>query len=235
MHLLLLSNSRNPDSGYLEHARAWFAEFLAGVSTLAFVPYAAVRFSYDDYERAVSDALGDLVTVRSVHHGDPAEIVAESDAVAVGGGNTFHLLHEMHRLGLTGAIREGVRSGKPYCGWSAGSNVASPTIRTTNDMPIIEPPSFEALDFVSFQINPHYLDAHPDRHMGETREERLLEFCRVNPEVPVVGIREGSAILVQDKETQLLGTKSARIFRGADDPVEIEAGSMLQFSGKSQT
>ncbi|NNE70451.1 MAG: dipeptidase PepE [Rhodothermales bacterium] len=235
MRLLLLSNSRNPDSGYLEHARDWFADFLRGVRRMAFVPYAAVRFSYDDYERAVAEALGDLVEIRSVHHGVPAQVVEECDAVAVGGGNTFHLLHEMARFELPGAIRKAVRDGKPYCGWSAGSNVASPTIRTTNDMPIIEPPSFEALELVPFQINPHYLDAHPDRHMGETREERLLEFCRVNPQVPVVGLREGSAILVDGGAPRLLGNRTARIFRGTDEPAELESGSTLEFSGPSQT
>jgi dipeptidase E len=227
MNLLLLSNSRNPDSGYLEHARPWFSDFLSGARTLAFVPYAAVRFSYDEYEKAVSDALGDLVEVRSVHHGNPIDIVKSCDAVAVGGGNTFHLLHQLYHFGLIERIQADVSAGKPYCGWSAGSNIASPTIRTTNDMPIIEPPRFDALGFVPFQINPHYLDAHPDKHMGETREQRILEFATVNPSVPVIGLREGSAILQNGADTRLLGSRSARIFRGTEPPAELEAGSAL--------
>ncbi|MFT4606180.1 MAG: dipeptidase E [Rhodothermales bacterium] len=229
MNLLLLSNSRNPDSGYLAHARPWFSDFLAGAKTLAFVPYAAVRFGYDEYEKAVSDALGDLVQVRSVHRGNPADIVEECDAVAVGGGNTFHLLHQLYQFGLIERIRAAAAEGKPYCGWSAGSNIASPTIRTTNDMPIIEPPSFVALDLVPFQINPHYLDAHPDRHMGETREERILEFAKVNPSVPVIGLREGSAILRDANGARLLGSRSARIFKGPQPPAELDADSSLDF------
>lgn len=227
MNLLLLSNSRNPDSGYLEHARPWFAEFLSGAKRLAFVPYAAITFSYDDYEKAVSDALGDMVEVRSVHHGNPTEIVDSCDAVAVGGGNTFHLLHQLYHFGLIERVRSAVAAGKPYCGWSAGSNIASPTIRTTNDMPIIEPPSFDALGFVPFQINPHYLDAHPDKHMGETREQRIREFVTVNPTVPVIGLREGSAILGTADGSRLLGSRSARIFRGSEPPAELDAGSGL--------
>ena len=227
MNLLLLSNSRNPDSGYLEHALPWFSDFLSGAKTLAFVPYAAITFGYDEYEEAVSDALGDLVEVRSVHRGNPSEVVEECDAVAVGGGNTFHLLHQLYHFGLIERIRAAVSAGKPYCGWSAGSNIASPTIRTTNDMPIIEPPSFDALDFVPFQINPHYLDAHPDKHMGETREQRLLEFATVNPDVPVIGLREGSAILRGAEGARLLGSRSARIFKGSEPPAELEPGSAL--------
>ncbi len=231
MRLLLLSNSMNAGSGYLEHAIGWLMDHFAGVRTIAFVPYAAVRFGYDEYEERVAAALAPTgATVRSVHRSDdPVSIVESSDAVAVGGGNTFHLVHEMQRLGLVEAIRSKAAGGAPYAGWSAGSNVACPTLRTTNDMPIIEPRSFAALGLVAFQINPHYLDAHPDGHMGETREDRLLEFVRVNPDVPVVGLREGSAIQVRDGSASLVGPRRARIFHGEATPYEVEPDSSLDF------
>lgn len=231
MRLLLLSNSMNAGSGYLEHAADWLAEHFAGAGTVAFVPYAAVRFGYDEYEERVARALAHTgATVRSVHRdADPASAVRSSDAVAVGGGNTFHLAHEMQRLGLVEAIRERVAQGAPYAGWSAGANVASPTLRTTNDMPIIEPRSFDVLGLVPFQVNPHYLDAHPDGHMGETREERLLEFVRVNPDVFVIGLREGSALRMDDGSARLLGPRTARIFRGDAAPYEVEPGTSLDF------
>jgi dipeptidase E len=231
MRLLLLSNSMNAGSGYLEHAADWLAEHFAGVGTVAFVPYAAVRFGYDEYEERVARALAHTgAAVRSVHRdADPASAVRSSDAVAVGGGNTFHLAHEMQRLGLVEAIRERARRGAPYAGWSAGANVASPTLRTTNDMPIIEPRSFDVLGLVPFQVNPHYLDAHPDGHMGETREERLLEFVRVNPDVFVIGLREGSALRLDEGSADLLGPRTARIFRGDAAPYEVEPGTSLDF------
>jgi dipeptidase E len=135
----------------------------------------------------------------------------------------------LHALGLVQAIRGAIADGKPYTGWSAGSNVACPTLCTTNDMPIIRPPTFEAIGAIPFQINPHYLDAHPDRHMGETRAERIEEFLKVNPEVRVVGLREGSAVRVEGAQVSLLGTKSARIFEASARPFEVEAGGSLDF------
>ncbi|MBO6574183.1 MAG: dipeptidase PepE [Rhodothermales bacterium] len=223
MNLLLLSNSRNPDSGYLEHARPWLQEALGGCRTIAFVPFAAVRLSFDDYADLVQQGMGDGVEVRSVHRGNPADVVATCDAVAVGGGNTFHLLDHLYRHGLLEAIRSAVAAGKPYVGWSAGSNVACPTMRTTNDMPIVQPPSLDALDLVPYQINPHYLDAHPDHHMGETREERLLEFEQANPGRMVIGLREGSAVRVSGDHV-LLGSRTARIFGVAAEPFEMDPG-----------
>lgn len=221
----------NAGSGYLEHAAGWLADHFGGVGSIAFVPYAAVRFGYDEYEERVAAALAHTgASVRSVHRSDdPASVVRACDAVAVGGGNTFHLVHEMQRLGLVEAIREKVTGGAPYAGWSAGSNVACPSLRTTNDMPIIEPASFDVLDLVPFQINPHYLDAHPDGHMGETREDRLLEFVRVDPDIRVIGLREGSALRIDGSSVALLGPRQARIFRGEATPYEVDPGSDLDF------
>ncbi|MFT5141840.1 MAG: dipeptidase E [Rhodothermales bacterium] len=231
MNLILLSNSRNPGSGYLEHALEWVSKSFHGVKKVAFVPYAGVRVSYDDYEKIVADAFSALdMEVVSVHRSArPAEVVESCDAVAVGGGNTFHLLERMYATGMMDAIRTGVQNGMPYAGWSAGSNVACPGLWTTNDMPIIEPPSMQALGLVPFQINPHYLDAHPDGHMGETREQRILEFVQINREMPVVGLREGSALFVNGREVRLLGPRSARIFRGVHAPEELPPGATLNF------
>ncbi|MDX1741955.1 MAG: dipeptidase PepE [Rhodothermales bacterium] len=232
MRLLLLSNSVNYGRGFLDHAEDAIRSFLGnGVSRIAFVPYAGVTFSEEMYTarvRARFEAFG--YAIDSVHEvEDPAALVGRSDAIAVGGGNTFRLLQRMVETGLLPAIRERVLGGAPYIGWSAGSNVACPTIRTTNDMPIVEPPSFDALNLVRFQINPHYLDAHPDKHQGETREQRLLEFTELNPDVTVVGLREGSMLQIDNGRPRLLGDRTMRVFRGDREPEEVGADGDLSF------
>ena len=232
MRLLLLSNSTNPGMDYLGHAHDVLCDFLGtSVREVLFVPYAGIRLSYDDYADrvgAVFTALG--YRLRSIHTADdPVAAVRHAGAVAVGGGNTFHLVHALHTTGVMAALRARARDGMPYMGWSAGANVACPTLCTTNDMPIIEPPRFGTLGLVPFQINPHYLDAHPDRHMGETREERILEFCLVNPTVPVVGLREGSILRREDEALHLLGEKTMRVFRRGETPCEVAPGADLDF------
>ena len=151
----------------------------------------------------------------------------ETDAIFIGGGNTFRLLKTLYDLDLIDVIRERVDAGMPYIGSSAGSNMACPTIKTTNDMPIVQPPSFNALGLISFQINPHYLDPDPNsRHMGETREERIIQFLEEN-ETPVVGLREGAMLRIENGGTILKGSTGARIFRRGFDPVEISPGAKL--------
>ena len=213
MDLLLLSNSSS-DAGYLTHAREWIAEALGGAARAAFVPYAGVTISWDAYADRVREALDGLgVEVVSVHEAtNPTGLVSEADAVLVGGGNTFQLLRETYRMGLVELIRQRVHGGVPYVGWSAGSNLACPTIMTTNDMPVAEPPTFRALGLVPFQINPHFTDAHPPGHRGETRRQRLAEFVTANPALPVVGLSEGTALRVGAGETALLGAESAVLF-----------------------
>src|SRR5262249_1574796 len=155
----------------------------------------------------------------------PAQAINETDAVFIGGGNTFRLLKTLYDLDLLGPIRERVAAGMPYIGSSAGSNVAGPTIRTTNDMPIVEPPSFDALGLVPFQLNPHYLDADPNsKHMGETREERIIQFLEEN-DTPVVGLREGAMLRIENGETILRGSSGARIFQRGMEPIEISPGA----------
>ena len=158
---------------------------------------------------------------------EPAKAVREAEAIFIGGGNTFRLLKALYDHDLLDPIRKRVSEGMPYIGSSAGSNVAAPTIRTTNDMPIVQPPSFEALGLVSFQINPHYLDADPNStHKGETREERLIQFLEEN-ETPVVGLREGAMLRIENRKTLLKGSTGARIFRCGHEPVETLPGDYL--------
>jgi dipeptidase E len=230
--LLLMSNSRNAGQEYLEHAIGEIRRFLgSAVRRVLFIPYAAVRFSFDEFAIAVAGRFHRMgYALDSIHTADsPAAAVGSAEAIVTGGGNTFHLLSHLYQTDCLHAIRSRVDAGVPYIGWSAGSNVACPTIKTTNDMPIVQPPGFAALGLVPFQINPHYLDVHPDGHQGETREERLLEFVTVNPGVPVVGLREGSMLRVEDTEVTLTGTKPARVFVNGEAPQEYPPGRSLDF------
>ncbi|MCX2747861.1 dipeptidase PepE [Arthrobacter sp. MI7-26] len=196
LDLLLFSNSTNANSGYLDHARDEVAQFLDAVNEVIFVPYALQ--DHDAYTAKVAKALAaHSIITRGLHtFGSPQDALAKADAVFVGGGNTFRLVSQLHRQGLMDPLREAAQSGTRYMGASAGTNIASPTLRTTNDMPIVEPPSFSTLGLVPFQINPHYLDADPgSTHAGETRETRLSEFLEEN-DVPVLGLREGAHLRV---------------------------------------
>ncbi len=224
MNLLLISNSTNAGEEYLSHCIGNIKNFLGDEKkTVLFVPYAAVTFSYDVYEQKVKEkfnAIGHDVV--SIHHSkNPVEAVQNAEAIVVGGGNTFALVKKMQDLGLIDEIRNKVLAETPYIGWSAGSNVACPSIRTTNDMPIVEPKSFNVLNLVSFQINPHYLDAHPDGHAGETREMRIEEFLVMNPDIFVVGLREGTMLLIENNSIKLIGSRNARIFKQGKTPLEL--------------
>ncbi len=232
MRLLLISNSTNPGEPYLDYPKNNIRDFLGNkpVTTL-FIPYAAVTFSYDDYEHKVSERFNEVGhNIISIHRfSDPEEAVENASAIAVGGGNTWKLLKTIHDNNLIDIVRKKVNSGTSYIGWSAGSNVACPTIMTTNDMPVTEPDSFESFNLVPFQINPHYLDANPEGHAGETREQRIEEFIEVNPDIYVVGLREGSMLLVENRKIQLIGAHNARIFKKGSVPSEIMPGEDLSF------
>lgn len=230
MKLLLISNSTNAGEEYLKYPLKDIADFL-DVKEVLFVPYAAVTFSYDEYESKVASRLKEIgIGVRSIHHeADPVEAIRCAEAVMVGGGNTFALIKSMQDLGLLEPLRKRLAEGMPYVGWSAGSNVACPTIRTTNDMPIVEPDSFEAIGAVGFQINPHYLDANPQGHAGETREQRILEFIAANKDVYVAGLREGCMLRVEGDRLTLKGPKPMRIFRYGEPVREVSAGDDLSF------
>lgn len=229
MKLLLLSNSTNSGEAYLGWPRQYIQDFFNKhqVSEVLFIPYAGVNLSnedvktsYDIYETKVSSVFSELgIKINSIHKAkDPIKAVENAKAIAVGGGNTFHLVHELHTLKLIEPIRERVRQGMPFAGWSAGSNVACPTMKTTNDMPIIDPPSFNCLNLIPFQINPHYLDKNPEGHGGETRQQRLEEFMFINRDIYVVGLREGTLLEVEENKIELKGDKPLVVFKHGQEP-----------------
>lgn len=228
MRLLLLSNSRSPGRGYLEHAREHLRDFLGPEPRrLAFVPYAAVTFSYNEYAERVRGALAPLGhVVESVHEDEPTDVIRHADAILVGGGNTFRLVEQLERADLFPRIRARVRDGLPYIGWSAGANLACPTIRTTNDMPIVQPKSLRALGLVGFQINPHYTEAVLPDHGGESRDDRIQEFLALNPGGVVAGLREGSLLRVEGTRTTLLGPHPMRVFRAGFPHEDVRPGDV---------
>ncbi|KUK78074.1 MAG: hypothetical protein XD92_0545 [Proteiniphilum acetatigenes] len=232
MRLLLISNSTNPGEAYLEYPKQQIREFLGDKTVNAlFIPYAAVTFSFDEYEEKVNSRFAEIGHhVTSIHrYINPLEAVENADAIVVGGGNTWQLVKMLQEKGLMKVIRKKVKKGTPYIGWSAGSNIACPTLRTTNDMPIVEPLKFKTLKLVPFQINPHYLDEHPANHGGETREMRINEFIEVNRETYVVGLREGTMLLLEDGDLVLIGNRKARIFRYGEEPQELSSEDDFTF------
>lgn len=231
MNLLLISNSTNAGEEYLQYPIERIGAFLAGVEEVAFVPYAAVTFSYEAYEAKVAARFEQIgVRVRSVHgQSDPREAIRRAQAICVGGGNTFALVKKMQEQGLVREIADKIASGTPYVGWSAGSNVTCPTICTTNDMPIVQPESFDAIGAVKFQINPHYLDANPEGHAGETREQRIMEYIEANPDRWVAGLREGCMLHLRDGRMELIGSRPMRMFKKGVEPFEVAAGDDLGF------
>lgn len=240
MKLLLISNSTMAGEAYL----AWLQQHISGflkrhnVKNICFVPYAGIslskeslKASYDIYTRRIAEVFQCMgIVVRSIHESEnPVKTVREAEAIMVGGGNTFHLVAEMQKTGIMRAVREKAMEGTPFLGWSAGANVASPTLMTTNDMPIIQPLSFQTLGLIPFQINPHYLDANPAGHGGETRQQRIDEFLAVNRNTTVAGLREGCLLYLESRQLQLIGHKSLRLFRFDEEPRELEPGSDLSF------
>lgn len=236
--LLLISNSTMAGEEYLAWPKHHIADFLNKnkVKKVTFVPYAGVGLSeesldasYDAYESRVAGVFAQLgFELESVHKAkNPVEMINNAESIAVGGGNTFHLVAEMHNTGVMQAIKEKAEQGTPYMGWSAGSNVTCPTLMTTNDMPITEPASFRCTGLVPFQINPHYLDANPEGHGGETRQQRIEEFLVVNRGMKVLGLREASLLLVEGNKMTLVGSRDLRLFEFGKEPIEYPPGSDL--------
>jgi dipeptidase E len=225
--LLLISNSTLHGRGYLDHAEDEIRDFVAGGTSVIFVPYAVHdRRAYTAKAQERFREMGlSLTSIHDVSNMPPA--IDEADVIFVGGGNTFRLLKGLYDHDLLGPIRRRVARGVPYIGSSAGSIVACPTLKTTKDMPVVQPSSFEALGLVPFQISPHYLDPDPSStHMGETQEERITQFLEENEET-VIGLREGSILLVREGAVALKGPNTARIFRRGEDAVEAPSGSNL--------
>jgi dipeptidase E len=219
--LFLMSSSRVFGGGYLEYAHDELRDFLGPTRTVHFVPFAIA--DYDRYTHDVALALEPFgVRVIGLHTTDARRAIDEAQTLFVGGGNSFRLLQRLHDLELIEPVKRRVEAGElRYIGASAGSNMACPSLRTTNDMPIVQPRSFEAFGLIPFQINPHYVD--PDTsttHMGETRETRLREFIEEN-DVPVVGLREGSWLCRSGEQLTLGGVASGRLFRRAAEPTDI--------------
>jgi len=227
MRVLLISNSTVYGRGYLDHVESDIKGFLGCLKTVLFFPFAL--HDRDSYAAKAGDRFAALgYSLQSTHAGsDPRKAIAETDAIFIGGGNTFRLLKSLQDLELIEPIRQRVRAGAPYIGSSAGSNVAGPTIKTTKDMPIVQPRSFDALGLVPFQISPHYQDPDPtSTQMGETQEERILQFLEEN-DTPVLGMREGAWVIAENGAAILRGSNGARIFRRGEPAVEVRAGDEI--------
>jgi dipeptidase E len=229
MELLLLSNSTLPGEPFFQWPMPHVARFLAGRKRIAFVPFAVPEASQPDYAEKMRPVFAELgvegVFLNSAE--DPVAALEQVDAVAVGGGNTFLLLRGLYRTRLLRAIAAKVHKGMPYLGWSAGSNVACPTIMTTNDMPIVETPSLHAMHLVPFQINPHYTEATIAGHGGESRDQRIAEYLAMNPAMTVAGLREGSLLHISGIQATLHG-RDMKIFRHQQEPFVIEAGTAFR-------
>ena len=232
MRLLLLSNSTNPGEEYLSWPQKEIQAFLGNFQdSILFIPYAAVTFSFDEYEAKVKNRFSEWrYHVKSIHHvWNPIHEVERAEAIMIGGGNTWQLVRLLNERGLMEPLREKVRAGTPYIGWSAGSNVACPTLRTTNDMPIVDPLGFKTLGVIPFQINPHYLDIHPEGFGGETREMRIQEFIEVNPDIYVLGLREATLLRREDNSLRLIGSRTVRLFRKGEIAKELTSNDDLSF------
>lgn len=232
MRLLLLSNSTMPGEAYLDYPKHEIKKFLGDKPvTAVFIPYAAVTFSYEEYCEKVKERFSELGHhVVGIHTFDnPVKAIQQAEAIVVGGGNTWQLLRTLRENRLLNPIRERAFNGTPYIGWSAGSNVACPTLKTTNDMPIVDPMGFECTGLIPFQINPHYLDANPEGHGGETREQRISEFIAANNGCYVVGLREGTMFCYEDGKLELIGQRPCRIFRHGQEAFEVNPGDDCSF------
>jgi dipeptidase E len=231
MKLLLLSSSRAGNSDYLAPGLPFIADQLAGINQVLFIPYAGVSLSYDGYQQMVQSALSPLgIEVQSIHQmSDPLGAVQQAKAIMVGGGNTFQLLHLLYQQQLLTAIRDKVQQGTPYIGWSAGSNIAGLTIRTTNDMPIVQPASFEALQLLPCQLNPHYTDYKPAGFHGETRDMRLAEFMHLEPSTAIIALPEGSALRREADKLTYLGQSDGYLFIGSSKTAILPGADLSAF------
>lgn len=221
-----------PGESYLDYPKYEIQKFLGEKPvTAVFIPFAAVTFSYDTYCEKVEERFAEIGHhIVGIHtFANPAKAIREAKAIVVGGGNTWQLVRKLHDLKLMNPIREKAFNGTPYIGWSAGSNVACPTLRTTNDMPVTDPKGFDCTGLIPFQINPHYLDANPEGHGGETREQRIQEFLEINPEIYVAGLREGTMFKLENGNLELIGSRSCRIFKHGEVPKELTLADDFSF------
>jgi dipeptidase E len=235
-NVLMLSNSTLPGTPFFTWPQPWVKEFLKNsTGEILFIPFAAVTLSFDDYAQKVKEVFDIMgFEVQSIHSvKDRLRAVERAKVIMVGGGNTFALLSRMYADDLIRAVRDKVLAGTPYIGWSAGANLACPTIMTTNDMPVVQPPSFEALNLVPFQLNPHYHELKFENQGGETRKERLEEFLVMNPDRKIIGLPEG--MLLQRKGDQLVikGNGIAKLYCTGEAVKDLHPGEDLSFLLKS--
>ena len=227
---LLISASSYQDTGYLRHCKNWVKDFLGenGKEEILFIPYAGVRRSNDEYEQKVIDRLKNK-NIKSIHHyEDKISAIKNASSIAVGGGNTFMLLYTLYKLNLIEPIKEAVANGTKYFGWSAGANIAGKTMMTTNDMPIIMPKSFDSLNIFPYQINPHFISGKLAGHNGESREERLEEFLIANPKETIYALPEGTALLVEGNEVEVIGHSEILKFEYQKEIEKIEVGTKFK-------
>ncbi len=231
-NLIIASTSTLHQGSYLDYLLPELELLFSKTEEILFIPYARPGgISHDQYTAKAAEVfkkIGKKLT--GIHtYKNPIEAIQNAKAFFTGGGNTFVLVKSLHEFGVMQPLREAIFNGTPYLGTSAGSNICGPTMMTTNDMPIVYPPSFKTLGVVPFTINPHYID--PDlnsKHMGETRETRIKEFHTQNT-IPVIGLREGSWLRVQGKEIILKGTLTARVFEQDKSAYEIENGTLIDY------
>lgn len=221
IRVLAFSSSKEGNKGYLETAVPIIKNFLGEKQlSIAFIPFASVDPDYEAYTNKVRNALQELpYTIHTVNPENAKTIIEDAQIIIIGGGNTFKLLHDLYQLQVMELIKEKIKSGTPYIGWSAGANLAGATICTSNDMPIINPGSFAALGFLPFQINPHYYNQPITGFNGETRDQRLTEFLQLNPTKQVVALPEGTALLLEEEKLKLLGNNIAYLFEWKDNAV----------------
>ena len=227
---LLISASSYQDTGYLRHCKNWVKDFLgeSGKEEILFIPYAGVRRTNDEYEQKVIDRLKNK-NIKSIHHyEDKISAIKNASSIAVGGGNTFMLLYTLYKLNLIEPIKEAVANGAKYFGWSAGANIAGKTMMTTNDMPIIMPKSFDSLNIFPYQINPHFISGKLVGHNGESREERLEEFLIANPKETIYALPEGTALLIEDSEAEVIGHSEILKFEYQKEIEKIEVGTKFK-------
>ena len=228
--ILIASTSTVHGSGYLEYLLDSLKVHFKNANTVLFIPYARPGgISHQDYTEIVRIAFSKInKAVKGIHEFDnPKDAIKSAEAIFTGGGNTFVLVNQLYKNNLMSELRSTIESGTPYLGTSAGSNICGLTIGTSNDMPVMYPPNFNALALIPFNINPHYLDPEPSStHMGETRETRIIEFHEFNSQ-PVIGLREGSYLEVKGSKIVLMGPLKARIFEKNRQPYELETMSDL--------
>ena len=227
---LLISASSYQDTGYLRHCKNWVKDFLgeSGKEEILFIPYAGVRRTNDEHEQKVIDRLKNK-NIKSIHHyEDKISAIKNASSIAVGGGNTFMLLYTLYKLNLIDPIKEAVANGAKYFGWSAGANIAGKTMMTTNDMPIIMPKSFDSLNIFPYQINPHFISGKLAGHNGESREERLEEFLIANPKETIYALPEGTALLIEDSEAEVIGHSEILKFEYQKEIEKIEVGTKFK-------